>query len=186
MYYGEEIGMRTTEPARKEDVRDPIGITGWPKEKGRDGERTPMQWTSAAPNAGFTVPTATPWLPVPSNARTINVETESADPNSLLNFYKGLLRLRHPETALMFGGYETLTPDDPSVFSFERKVPPGGQGRNIIVALNMSDKPHTVKFDGVGAKGGVVLQSSFTAPGSKVDLGSVELPPFGATVIEVE
>jgi len=46
MYYGEEIGMRTTEPARKEDVQDPIGKIGWPEEKGRDGERTPMQWTA--------------------------------------------------------------------------------------------------------------------------------------------
>ena len=44
MYYGEEIGMKTTPPTRKEDVKDPIGRTGWPKEKGRDGERTPMQW----------------------------------------------------------------------------------------------------------------------------------------------
>ncbi len=31
-------------PVRKEDVKDPIGVTGWPKEKGRDGDRTPMQW----------------------------------------------------------------------------------------------------------------------------------------------
>ena len=44
MYYGEELGMRTTDPARIEDVHDPIGKLGWPKEKGRDGERTPMQW----------------------------------------------------------------------------------------------------------------------------------------------
>ena len=43
-YYGDEIGMKTTPPTRKEDVKDPVGITGWPKEKGRDGERTPMQW----------------------------------------------------------------------------------------------------------------------------------------------
>src|SRR6266576_3039042 len=43
MYYGEEIGMRTTDPVRKEDVQDPIGKIGWPQEKGRDGERTPMQ-----------------------------------------------------------------------------------------------------------------------------------------------
>ena len=43
-YYGDEIGMKTTPPKRKEDVKDPIGITGWPNEKGRDGERTPMQW----------------------------------------------------------------------------------------------------------------------------------------------
>ena len=48
MYYGEELGMRTTDPARIEDVHDPIGKLGWPKEKGRDGERTPMQWDSAA------------------------------------------------------------------------------------------------------------------------------------------
>jgi alpha-glucosidase len=46
MYYGEEIGMKTTPPTRKEDVKDPIGRTGWPEEKGRDGERTPMQWNS--------------------------------------------------------------------------------------------------------------------------------------------
>ncbi len=48
MYYGEEIGMRTTVPTRVEDVRDPVGVTGWPKDKGRDGERTPMQWTPRA------------------------------------------------------------------------------------------------------------------------------------------
>ena len=43
MYYGEEIGMENNDPQRKEDVKDPIGKLGWPKEKGRDGERTPMQ-----------------------------------------------------------------------------------------------------------------------------------------------
>lgn len=186
MYYGEEIGMRTTEPARKEDVRDPIGITGWPKEKGRDGERTPMQWTPEVPNAGFTVPTATPWLPIPENARTINVETESADPGSLLNFYKGLLKLRHTEAALMFGDYTTLNPDDASVLSFERKVPKGGRGRNIVVALNMSGTAHTVHFDGLGAKGGTVLESSFSAAGSKVELGGVDVPAFGAVMIGLE
>jgi alpha-glucosidase len=47
-YYGDEIGMKTTPPKRKQDVKDPIGITGWPKEKGRDGERTPMQWDASA------------------------------------------------------------------------------------------------------------------------------------------
>ena len=53
MYYGEEIGMKNNEPTRKEDVKDPIGQLGWPTEKGRDGERTPMQWNDT-PNAGFT------------------------------------------------------------------------------------------------------------------------------------
>ena len=61
-YYGAEIGMPTTPPTRKEDVKDPIGITGWPKEKGRDGERTPMQWTPGF-DAGFSTAKKT-WLPV--------------------------------------------------------------------------------------------------------------------------
>ena len=39
MYYGEEIGMENNDPPRKEEVKDPIGRTGWPEEKGRDGER---------------------------------------------------------------------------------------------------------------------------------------------------
>jgi hypothetical protein len=44
--------MKTTASTRKEDVRDSQGVTGWPKEKGRDGERTPMQW-DASVNAGL-------------------------------------------------------------------------------------------------------------------------------------
>ena len=37
MYYGQELGMDTNPPTRKEDVKDPVGKTGWPQEKGRDG-----------------------------------------------------------------------------------------------------------------------------------------------------
>ena len=82
MYYGEEIGMRTTEPTRKEDVQDPIGKIGWPQEKGRDGERTPMQWDSSK-NAGFSA-AERPWLSVPSSAAECNVQAESQDPHSIL------------------------------------------------------------------------------------------------------
>src|SRR5271166_4514184 len=89
MYYGEEIGMKTTPPTRKEDVKDPIGRAGWPKEKGRDGERTPMQWDESA-NAGFS--TAAPWLPIPPTYKTHNVADESKDPNSVLEFYKSVLK----------------------------------------------------------------------------------------------
>ena len=77
LYYGDEIGMKTTPPTRKEDVRDSEGVTGWPKEKGRDGERTPMQWDASA-HAGFSK--GTPWLPVPPSASTINVQAEKTDP----------------------------------------------------------------------------------------------------------
>ena len=97
-YYGDEIGMKTTPPTRKKDVKDPVGVTGWPEEKGRDGERTPMQW-DASVNAGFTKTGATPWLPVPPSAATINVAAEKGDPNSLLAWYQGLIRLKKTNLA---------------------------------------------------------------------------------------
>ena len=188
MYYGEEIGMRTTEPKRKEEVRDPIGITGWPKEKGRDGERTPMQWTAAAPNAGFSTATATPWLPVPPSARTVNVATESADPGSLLNFYKRLIHLRHTEPALLSGDYVTLNPDDAHVFSFLRRAPALSHARNVLVALNMSAEPRTVAFDPrqIAGMSGAVLASNYAGAATKVATGKLELPPFGAIVLGLE
>ena len=70
MYYGEELGMRTTDPARIEDVHDPIGKLGWPKEKGRDGERTPMQWDATRATPGFTTVTK-PWLPIPPSVNEL-------------------------------------------------------------------------------------------------------------------
>ena len=90
MYYGEEIGMRTTPPVRVEDVHDPIGRKGWPAEKGRDGERTPMRWDTSK-NAGFSAGPKT-WLWIPPSASTYNVAVQNKAPDSLLNFYKHRLR----------------------------------------------------------------------------------------------
>ena len=118
MYYGEEIGMENNDPKSKDDVKDPIGRRGWPEEKGRDGERTPMQWNDKA-NAGFS--TATPWLPVPPSYATHNVSTESKDPNSILVFYKNLLALRHSNPALLDGDYVALNQDDVNVMSYLRR-----------------------------------------------------------------
>jgi len=135
MYYGEELGMRTTEPIRVEDVHDPIGKIGWPKEKGRDGERTPMQW-DGPPQAGFTT-AAKPWLPVPPSAAEVNVAAESKNPDSIFNAYKRLLALRKSDAALRDGSYEALNENDPNVFAFLRR----SGDRTVLVALNMSAKP---------------------------------------------
>src|SRR5258707_3239782 len=115
MYYGEEIGMKTTPPTRKEDVKDPIGRTGWPKEKGRDGERTPMQWDESE-NAGFSK--AAPWLPVPPAARTHNVADESKDPKSVLAFYRNMLKLPHTNKALLDDSYIPINDNDQNVLTY--------------------------------------------------------------------
>jgi alpha-glucosidase len=106
MYYGDEIGMVTTPPTRKQDVKDPIGITGWPKEKGRDGERTPMQWNDG-PDAGFSPAGVKTWLPVPPGYSTANVAAEEHEPNSMLRWYEQIIALKKDNSAL-HDGQETM------------------------------------------------------------------------------
>ena len=79
MYYGEELGMENNDPKRKEDVKDPQGVTGWPGEIGRDGERTPMQWSDRKKCRLQQRQTLAAGAP---SYKTHNVETEMKDPNS--------------------------------------------------------------------------------------------------------
>jgi alpha-glucosidase len=177
MYYGEEIGMKTTPPTRKEDVRDPIGRTGWPKEKGRDGERTPMQWDSSD-NAGFSK--ATPWLPVPETYKTHNVAEESKDQNSVLEFYKGVLKLRHKNQALLDGSYTAINEGDANVLSYLRVY----KGRGVVVALNMSNTPQKVKLE--LERGGFSSTKSLLATGKSAATGNeVSLEPYGVLIGEL-
>jgi alpha-glucosidase len=175
LYYGEEIGMENNDPKRVEDVKDPIGKLGWPKEKGRDGERTPMQWTAGL-NAGFS--TVKPWLPVAPNYKTHNVETESKDPNSVLSFYRALAALRKNEPALRDGTYTATGVDDPNVLSYVRTAP---DGNRIYVAMNMSANPQPIQFDSKVGK--VLLSSGTLKPGSQLDLSNAKLSGFEVLVI---
>jgi alpha-glucosidase len=189
MYYGEEIGMRTTDPARIEDVHDPIGKLGWPKEKGRDGERTPMQWDTGK-NAGFTTG-GTPWLPIPPSAATYNVQVESHDPDSIYNTYKRLLALRKSEPALREGSYESVDQDDEHVFAYVRKGEgeTGKTGETIVVALNMSAQPRTLTLKELGASADVLYRSPLGPGGTAqetLSLGKVSLEPFGVVVARVK
>ena len=180
MYYGEEIGMQNNDPKRREDVKDPIGRTGWPKEKGRDGERTPMQWNSE-PNAGFSK--VKPWLPVPPSYRTHNVETESEDPNSILNIYKKVLALRHTSEALLDGSYTALNENDPHVMSYLRSY----KGKAVLVVLNMSATTQKPAFDlAKQGFGGAAIKALIASPGASVHSNRVSLEPFGLMIAEVK
>jgi len=186
MYYGEEIGMRTTVPTRIEDVKDPVGRTGWPKDKGRDGERTPMQWDNSK-DAGFSNALKT-WLPVPPSAAQYNVATERYDPNSIFNFYKHLIALRREVSALRDGSYVTINRDDANVLAYLRRAKNGTDP--VLVALNMSAQAQTVNFSlegfGVGGKQLHVLLASPQSANSDLPLTGVKLEPFGVLVAAVE
>jgi alpha-glucosidase len=177
LYYGEEIGMKTTPPTRIEDVRDPEGRTGWPQEKGRDGERTPMQWNDGA-NAGFT--TATPWLPVPSTYKTHNVAAELQDPNSVLEFYKSVLKLRHANAALREGNYTPLNENDPNVLSYLRVY----KDQAVLVALNLSSSPQRVIYQ-LKRQGFTVVKGLLATGQSGIEGEEVTLAPFGVFLAQL-
>jgi alpha-glucosidase len=183
MYYGEELGMRTTDPARVEDVHDPIGKLGWPKEKGRDGERTPMQWDAAA-GAGFTTATK-PWLPIPPSSAQYNVEAESKNSDSIFNAYKRLISLRKSEPALR-DGVQVSIGNDPDVFAYLRRT----GDESIIVLLNMSSQEKVFAFrpEDVRLNESTTLSPlySSTQVGESISPAHIVLPPFAALVAKAK
>ena len=179
LYQGEELGMVTTTPTRREDVKDPIGITGWPKEKGRDGERTPMQWDTSNRQAGFSTDAQT-WLPVPASYVSLNVATEQQDPTSQLRWYEQLIAMRRNLPALHDGGLVMLDSGNPDVLSFVRTAPAGA--KPVVVSLNMSAAPQTVTLDltraSLHANDATTLLTDAPMLQGKQSLQHLTLPPY--------
>ncbi len=179
-YYGDEIGMKTTPPTRKEDVKDPVGLTGWPKDKGRDGERTPMQWDSSA-QAGFSSNAST-WLPVPPTFSTVNVKAEEASPDSLFTWYQSLIRLKKTNPALAGGSEKMLDTDNPNVLSWLRTGP---DKVAVIVSVNFKAESQTVQLSVPEA--GSALNTLLKSPGAAdpVSPQSIQLGPYGVYIGEL-
>ena len=178
LYYGDELGMENNDPTRREDVKDVIGQRGWPTEKGRDGERTPMQWDATA-NAGFNLG-AKPWLPVNPDYKKKNAASESAEKNSVLNWYRQLIRLRRVEPALAEGSYEAVNVSGKNVLAYVRK----SEGGSVLVVLNMEGTAQTVHCDtALSSRKAHVLAATGTP---KADLATLNLDPFGVVILKLE
>lgn len=134
-YFGDELGMSNIKFTDISEYRDieTIGMYGQIKSKGgdlqrfingqkisaRDNGRTPFQWTSG-PNAGFT--SGTPWLKVNENKATVNVDAQEKDPNSILNYFRKLLKLRkNNKDVLVYGKYTLLDRNNPDVYAYIRE-----------------------------------------------------------------
>ncbi len=181
MYYGEELGMHTTpQPKRSMDV--PPGV---PKPDGRDGERTPMQWT-AGPQAGFSTNPHT-WLPVAPDFKSVNVATESKDPNSELSWFEQIIALRRDNAAIRNGNVTMLDTSNPSVLSYVRTT---DSGPAVVVATNFTATPQTVTLNlaGSGVNGSTVKTLAADDPSLKSisTLKNVTLPPYTSWVASVQ
>ncbi|MDX3926347.1 MAG: alpha-glucosidase family protein [Shinella sp.] len=130
IYQGEELALPEAELAY-EDLQDPYGIQFWPDFKGRDGCRTPMVWTDAAPNGGFSA--GKPWLPVPADHLARAVSVQEGDPASVLSHYRRFLAFRRRHPTLVKGEIEFLSAEG-AVLSFLRSH----GNEKLLCVFNMS------------------------------------------------
>ncbi|HLU21739.1 MAG TPA: alpha-glucosidase [Bacillaceae bacterium] len=136
IYQGQEIGMTNVQFPNIEDYNDVGMINYYNIEKakgrphdeimeviwkqGRDNSRTPMQWNQEH-QAGFTTANKT-WLKVNPNYPNINVAEQLKDQDSILNFYKKLIRIRKENEVFVYGMYELLEPNHPHLFVYTRTL----------------------------------------------------------------
>lgn len=125
LYYGDELGMRYLPLKTKEG-----GFQ-------RTGSRTPMQWDGGK-NHGFSA-SDTPYLPVDESVDAPTVENQERDPASMLNFVRGLIRLRKEYEDL--GNYSPF-----AVYKSRGKLFAYKRGQ-LLIALNAGREKTRLKLD---------------------------------------
>ena len=176
LYYGDEIGLPQAD-IPPELQQDPWGrnVPGM----GRDGSRTPMQW-SEADGSGFTLPGRRPWLPFSEDSLVRNVETQMANPDSLLTLYRRLLEIRHRKPALRVGGYRPWEAGR-SVFAYLRD---DGQSR-LVIALNFAGEAQPAGTIAAAGSGNLVISTELDREGPVV-LEQLELRPHEGVIVELD
>ncbi|MEM8860114.1 MAG: alpha-glucosidase [Chloroflexota bacterium] len=192
IYQGEEIGMTNIPMSHIDEYRDIESINlykEWVEEKGksteetlaaiyqkgRDNSRTPFQWNGSR-QAGFT--SGEPWIKVNPNHKTINAAAASADPDSILNYYKQLIQLRKDRPIVTYGRFDLILAEHESIFAFTRTF---GEEK-LLVLLNFSAEtarfklPKEIKF-----KCKEVLLANYSQPENK-DFADHILRPYEACV----
>jgi len=187
-YYGDELGMNNIKFDRVEQYNDVELLTNYAQVKAKGGDlkrflegmkissrdngRTPMQWDTTK-NAGFSA--GTPWLPVNMNYATVNASTEEKDPNSVLNYFRKLTKLRKENELLVYGTYTPVDAANPDVFAYTREW----KGKKWLVLLNFKSNTANVNtgFDLSKAK---VLLNNYT-----VASADGTLKPYEAVIFEL-
>ena len=174
LYYGDELGMNNGE-ITLENMQDPQGFR-LGLDRSRDTGRTPMQWNSGT-YAGFSA--VEPWLPVPQDFQERNVELQDADPSSMLNLYRQLLRYRRMTPALNQGSYRSIDVDREGCYVYVREHAQGAR----LLALNFVDEPRNISIPAMD-RGRVILSTHMDRVGS-VLLSDLDLRPNEGVIIEV-
>lgn len=142
------------------------------KMENRDNSRTPMQWTNEV-NGGFTE--GTPWFPVNPNYKTINVAQQSEDSDSVLNFYKRLIKLKKSDDIYTYGEFNLIDDENENIFAYTRKL----NNKTVLVAGNLTDHVASLNLPFE------VEPSQIKLHNYKNDLDITNMKPFEAFVAEL-
>lgn len=182
MYYGEELGMTDGHmpyktaldpiPHKYNIPRFMVDMNG--ETLNRDELRTPMQWSDTV-NAGFSASNKT-WLPVNPDYKTVNVATENAVRNSLMNSVKALLLLRKQHSIFAHGSLKLIDKKllPKNVLGYTRSY----NGNEVLVLINYSKSNKLVKLP--KAYSTALYQTDINS-NKKGD--SVQLSPLGGIVL---
>jgi len=161
LYQGDEIGMTNVKFDDIGKYRDVETINHYrvktksrPKDKvmqqiyrtSRDNARTPMQWNKNV-NAGFSQ--STPWINLNPNYKEINVESSLKESDSILNYYKKMIKTRKNNKGLIYGKFDTVLYENKSVFAYIRTY----EKQKYLIILNFFENylqiklPDNIKID---------------------------------------
>jgi oligo-1,6-glucosidase len=187
-YNGDEIGMKNIGFDKITDYRDigtinkyketinkrgdPRAFLETAKRTSRDNSRTPFQWDSTA-NAGFS--TGTPWIKVNPDHATVNAAAQEKDPNSILNYFRRVVRLRKDNLVLVYGKYTLVDKDNPDVYVYTRE----GYGKKMLILLNFRTHPAISKTGFDLSRARLLLDNYPDPPGGD------SLRPYEARVYEL-
>lgn len=143
----------------------------------RDNTRTPMQWDSSK-NGGFTV--GNPWLKVNENYEDINVEKQLKDSNSVLNFYKNIIKIRKENECLIYGSYNLILEEDKNIFAYERIL----DDKKFLIITNLSNYDNTYSYNKLNLRFSNLVISNYKVKEHK-DINSMILKPWEARMYKI-
>jgi alpha-glucosidase len=183
-YYGDELGMANVR-IPPEFLQDPQAVNqpAIADIVGRDPARTPMQW-DASPNAGFAAPSVQPWLPLADDYGTRNVAAESADPTSMLSYFRALTALRESSPALVVGDYKAVDTGKDEVYAYLRTTRTDSGEQRCLVVLNFGGSTHRLDLSSLGKTANILLSTNMLSKG-EVPLRRLYVSPNEGMILAV-
>ena len=180
LYYGQEIGMVDNLSIPSEKTRDRAVVKSESGElpPPRDGARTPMQWDNSV-NAGFSFGNEIePWLPVNDNYTEVNVAQELTDKDSILNFYKGLIKIRKDSKALREGSWRSLINYPYEHLAYIRET----ETETVLIIINFSYEKEFTIDESIKPENWEVLISNVLESGKITEIPKT-LQPFEISIL---